>query len=158
MKFMMNGAVTCGTMDGANIEIVEYAGLENNYVFGATVEDISKLKKEGYEPLKYLADPKHGKAVKTLIDGTFEDGGTGSFKELYDSLTVGASWHKADNYFVLYDLESYVNALLKINGDYKDKNSFAEKQLKNVANSAYFSSDRTIKEYADEIWEISDAF
>ncbi|MCX4287226.1 MAG: glycogen/starch/alpha-glucan phosphorylase, partial [Clostridia bacterium] len=96
--------------------------------------------------------------VKTLIDGTFEDGGTGSFKELYDSLTVGASWHKADNYFVLYDLESYVNALLKINGDYKDKNSFAEKQLKNVANSAYFSSDRTIKEYADEIWEISDAF
>lgn len=154
MKFMMNGAVTCGTMDGANIEIVEYAGIENNYIFGATVDDIAKLKKEGYKPLDYLANPEHCKAVKTLIDGTFSDGGKDSFKELYDSLTVGASWHEPDNYFILYDLGSYVNALLKINADYKDKRPFAVKQLKNTANSAYFSSDRTIKEYADEIWEI----
>lgn len=154
MKFMMNGAVTCGTMDGANIEIVEYAGIENNYIFGATVDDIAKLKKEGYKPLDYLANPEHCKAVKTLIDGTFRDDGKDSFKELYDSLTVGASWHEPDNYFILYDLGSYVNALLKINADYKDKRPFAVKQLKNTANSAYFSSDRTIKEYADEIWEI----
>lgn len=155
MKFMMNGAVTCGTMDGANIEIVEKAGVENNYIFGATVEDISKLKKEGYAPLNYLEDHGHAAAVKTLIDGTFSDNGTGCFRELYDSLTVGASWHSADNYFVLYDLESYVKALLKINRDYKDRKAFAIKQLENVANSAYFSSDRTIKEYAADVWDIN---
>ena len=154
MKFMMNGAVTCGTMDGANIEIVEKAGVENNYIFGATVEDIEKLKNEGYDPLKYLSNPEHKRAVETLTDGTFSDSETGCFKELYDSLTVGASWHKADNYFILYDLCSYVQSLLKINQDYKDGKAFAVKQLKNVSNSAYFSSDRTIKEYAANIWEI----
>lgn len=154
MKFMMNGAVTCGTMDGANIEIVEKAGVENNYIFGATVEDIEKLKNEGYDPLKYLSNPEHKRAVETLTDGTFSDSETGCFKELYDSLTVGASWHKADNYFIMYDLSSYVQSLLKINQDYKDGKAFAVKQLKNVTNSAYFSSDRTIKEYAANIWEI----
>lgn len=154
MKFMMNGAVTCGTMDGANIEIVEKAGFENNYIFGATVEDIEKLKREGYSPLNYLSKPEHRKAVETLTDGTFSDNGTGCFKDLYNSLTVEASWHGADNYFVLYDLESYVNALLTINRDYNDKKKFAIKQLKNTANSAYFSSDRTIKEYAEQIWKI----
>ncbi len=154
MKFMMNGSVTCGTMDGANIEIVENAGEENNYIFGATVEEIEKLKRDGYDPAEYLADPKHAKAVNSLVDGTFDDGGTGCFRELYESITVGASWHPADNYFVLYDLQSYVNALLKINADYKDKKAFALKQLENAAHSAYFSSDRTIKEYAEEIWKI----
>lgn len=154
MKFMMNGAVTCGTMDGANIEIVEKAGVENNYIFGATVEDIEKLKNESYNPLKYLLNPEHKRVVETLTDGTFSDSETGCFKELYDSLTVGASWHKADNYFILYDLGSYVQSLLKINQDYKDGKAFAVKQLKNVTNSAYFSSDRTIKEYAANIWEI----
>ena len=147
MKFMMNGAVTCGTMDGANIEIVERAGSENNYIFGATVEDIAKLKAEGYKPEKYL-EGLAKTAVDTLIDGTFSDGGTGSFKELYDSLL------NEDNYFVLYDLDAYFKTLVKICGDYEDKEIFAEKQLKNVANSAYFSSDRTIKEYAEEIWNI----
>ena len=155
MKFMMNGAVTCGTMDGANIEIVEKAGVENNYIFGATVEDIAKLKKDGYAPLNYFEDPGHAAAVKTLIDGTFSDNGTGCFRDLYDSLTVGADWHGADNYYVLYDLKSYVQALLKINRDYKDRKLFAIKQLKNVANSAYFSSDRTIKEYAADVWNIN---
>ncbi|MCD8373212.1 MAG: glycogen/starch/alpha-glucan family phosphorylase [Clostridia bacterium] len=152
MKFMMNGAVTCGTMDGANIEIVERAGEENNYIFGARVEEIEKLNKEGYEPVKLLEDPAIKAAVNSLIDGTFTDGGTGGFKDLYDSLTIGASWHKPDNYFVLTDLQPYVQTLLKINSDYKGSNSFAVKQLKNIANSAYFSSDRTIKEYADDIW------
>ena len=92
--------------------------------------------------------------MQSLIDGTFSDGGTGGFEELYNSLIKGASWHKPDNYFVLYDLESFVAALLKINRDYCDKASFARKQLLNTANSAYFSSDRTIKEYAEEIWDI----
>lgn len=151
MKFMFNGAVTCGTMDGANIEIVEKAGKENNYIFGALVEEIERIK-GGYNPEEYL--PAHKKAVEALIDGTFSDGGTGGFKELYDSLIKGASWHAPDNYFVLYDLKGYTQTLLKINKDYSDKTAFAVKQLKNVANAAYFSSDRTIKEYARDIWEI----
>lgn len=155
MKFMMNGAVTCGTMDGANIEIVELAGKENNYIFGAEIDEIERLKQEGYEPLKLLKNNKlHNYVVKTLIDGTFSDDGTGCFKDLHDALTIGASWHIADHYFVLHDLQSNVEALLKINSDYKDEKSFAMKQLKNVANSAYFSSDRTIAEYAVEVWKI----
>lgn len=152
MKFMMNGAVTCGTMDGANIEIVELAGRENNYIFGAEVDEIECLKKDGYDPNTYIK--LHKKAVESLIDGTFNDDGTGYFKELYDSLTIGASWHNPDNYFVLYDLKDYVKVLLKINGDYKNNYDFSVKQLKNSANSAYFSSDRTIKEYAKDIWGI----
>ena len=152
MKFMMNGAVTCGTMDGANIEIVELAGRENNYIFGAEVDEIECLKKDGYDPNTYIK--LHKKAVESLIDGTFNDDGTGYFKELYDSLTIGANWHNPDNYFVLYDLKDYVNVLLKINGDYKNNYDFSVKQLKNSANSAYFSSDRTIKEYAKDIWGI----
>ncbi|MDE5667363.1 MAG: glycogen/starch/alpha-glucan family phosphorylase [Clostridia bacterium] len=155
MKFMMNGAVTCGTMDGANIEIVELAGLENNYIFGEEVDGIERLKKVGYDPCELLKpNSLHSFAASTLVDGTFSDGGSGDFKELYDALTVGASWHKPDNYFVLHDLQSYVDALIKINTDYRDKKAFAVKQLKNIANSAHFSSDRTIKEYAADIWEI----
>lgn len=151
MKFMMNGAVTCGTMDGANIEIVERAGKENNYIFGATVDVIAKLKEEGYKPIKYIADINHKKAVESLIDGTFSDGGSGEFRELYDSLL---NIDNPDNYFVLYDLDSYVQTLIKICGDYTDKKAFATKQLMNIANSAYFSSDRTIREYAKYIWKI----
>ncbi len=155
MKFMMNGAVTCGTMDGANIEIVELSGRENNYIFGAEVDEIERLKEEGYNPLELLkTNELHRYAVSALIDGTFTDGGTGCFKELYEALTVGATWHKPDHYFVLHDLQSYVAALLKINADYTQRKAFAVKQLKNTANSAYFSSDRTIKEYSDCIWKI----
>lgn len=150
MKFMMNGAVTCGTMDGANIEIVELAGRENNYIFGATVEDLAKVKEKGYAPEDYLKG-NNKKAVETLIDGTFDDNKSGVFKELYDSLI---NYGEPDRYFVLLDLESYVQTLLKINSDYKDKKNFAIRQLNNVANSAYFSSDRTIKEYSKEIWLI----
>ncbi len=154
MKFMMNGAVTCGTMDGANIEIVERAGKENNYIFGATVTELSRLKSEGYNPMNYCSEEEHRKALESLIDGSFSDGGSGEFKALYDSLTIGASWHEPDNYFVLYDLDSYVKTLIKVCQDYSDRKTFAKKQLTNVANSAYFSSDRTIKEYAKSIWEI----
>ena len=155
MKFMMNGAVTVGTMDGANIEIAEQAGKENNYIFGATVEELAGLR-ETYDPNKILENNAAIKrVVSTLIDGTFDDGGTGAFRALYDSLTVGASWHKPDNYFVLYDLEAYVAALLTVNRDYAGhRTSFLRKQLNNTAHSAYFSSDRTIAEYAADVWNI----
>lgn len=152
MKFMMNGAATCGTLDGANIEIVDYAGDGNNYIFGATAEEIKSLSSGGYSPQKiYDEDEELHAVVDTLIDGTFDDCGTGDFADLYDSLLKG---ERPDYYFVLYDLNSYVETLLTINEDYKNRVEFAKKQLSNTANSAYFSSDRTIKEYARDIWKI----
>lgn len=152
MKFMMNGAVTCGTLDGANIEIVDYAGEGNNYIFGATADEIKSLSSGGYSPQKfYDEDEELHAVVDTLIDGTFNDCGTGDFADLYDSLLKG---ERPDYYFVLYDLNSYIETLLTINEDYKNRVEFAKKQLSNTANSAYFSSDRTIKEYARDIWKI----
>ena len=154
MKFMLNGAVTLGTFDGANVEIVERAGLENNYIFGAKVEDIEKLK-GSYSPKKiYKSNPVIKKVLDTLIDGTFSDDGTGMFQELYDSILEGASWHKPDHYYILLDLPGYIEAKLKVNKDYHDREEFARKCLVNISNSGYFSSDRTIKEYARDIWKI----
>lgn len=152
MKLMMNGAVTVGTMDGANIEIVERAGTDNNYIFGATVEEITELQKN-YDPnLIAEESPDIKKVTDTLIDGTFSDGGSGDFEELHSALFKGASWHKPDHYFVLHDLESYVATLLKVNKDYKDTELFASKQIHNAINSIFFSSDRSIKDYAKNIW------
>lgn len=152
MKFMLNGAVTLGTYDGANVEIVEQAGSENNYIFGARVEDIEKIK-DTYDPIKlYNGNPKIKKVLDTLIDGTFDDGGTGMFKDLYDSLLIGASWHKADHYYILLDFISYCEAKLKVNKDYSDRESFRRKGFINTANAGKFSSDRTISDYAIQIW------
>lgn len=154
MKFMMNGAVTCGTMDGANIEIVEQAGRENNYIFGAEVDEIDALRRGGYDPNAILAkDGAARRAVGTLIDGTFDDGGRGYFKELYASLTVGASWHKPDHYFIMRDLPDYVEKLLLINRE-AGTHEFTQKQFANAVSSAYFSSDRSIREYSEKIWEL----
>lgn len=159
MKFMLNGAVTLGTYDGANIEIAECAGEENEYIFGARVEDIEKLKAEGYDPKKlYDANPEIKRVVDTLIDGTFDDDGAqgeGSFKELHDSLLKDSSWQKADNYFLIYDLPLYVDAKIKANADYADRKAFGMKCLMNIANAGKFSSDRAIVEYAKEIWHVS---
>lgn len=154
MKFMLNGAVTLGTYDGANIEIVQCAGEENNYIFGARVEEIQKLEKN-YNPMEYLErDDRLKRAVNTLIDGTFDDGGSGMFQELFQSLTEGASWHKADHYFLFHDFSSYCEARLKINHDYRDEIAFSRKCLKNIAGAGFFSSDRTICQYAQDIWNL----
>lgn len=154
MKFMMNGAVTCGTMDGANIEIVEQAGRENNYIFGAEVDEIDALRRGGYDPNEYMSrDAAMKRAVCSLTDGTFDDGGKGYFRELFDSLTVGASWHKPDHYFIMRDLADYVEKILKINEDF-GTHEFTKKQFVNAASAAYFSSDRSIREYAQNIWEL----
>ncbi|MEE0844319.1 MAG: glycogen/starch/alpha-glucan phosphorylase [Ruminococcus sp.] len=159
MKFMLNGAVTLGTWDGANIEIAECAGEENEYIFGARVEDIEKLKAEGYNPRAiYEANPETKRVIDTLIDGTFDDDGAqgeGSFKELHDALLIGTSWQVADHYFLLYDLPLYVDAKIKANSDYADRKEFGKKCLLNVANAGKFSSDRSILEYAKEIWHTS---
>ena len=159
MKFMLNGAVTLGTWDGANIEIAECAGEENEYIFGARVEDIEKLKAEGYNPRAiYEANPETKRVIDTLIDGTFDDDGAqgeGSFKELHDALLIGTSWQVADHYFLIYDLPLYVDAKIKANSDYADRKEFGKKCLLNVANAGKFSSDRSILEYAKEIWHTS---
>ena len=129
MKFMLNGAVTLGTWDGANIEIAECAGEENEYIFGARVEDIEKLKAEGYNPRAiYEANPETKRVIDTLIDGTFDDDGAqgeGSFKELHDALLIGTSWQVADHYFLIYDLPLYVDAKIKANSDYATERNSA---------------------------------
>lgn len=154
MKFMLNGAVTLGTLDGANIEIVEKAGKQNNYIFGATVDEIEQIKNE-YDPVKlYRENPRIRRVVDTLVDGTFDDGDTGMFQELYQALLKGASWHKPDHYYLLLDFLPYCETRLAANRDYKDRESFAKKCLLNAANAGDFSSDRTIRQYAQEIWNV----
>ncbi|MBO5162837.1 MAG: glycogen/starch/alpha-glucan phosphorylase [Ruminococcus sp.] len=155
MKLMLNGAVTLGTYDGANIEIVQEAGEENNYIFGARVEELEKIVPE-YDSRKVFAEDSSIKAVvSSLIDGTVSDGGTGDFRELYTSLLDGASWHAPDHYYLLGDLKSCVEAKLNCNSDYRsDRLAFAKKQWLNMCNAGKFSSDRTIADYAENIWNI----
>ena len=153
MKLMLGGAVTLGTFDGANIEIVEQAGRENNYIFGATVEEINAMK-GSYRPRDiYEKDGMIHRVLDTLVDGTFPDE-DGKLRELYTALLDGASWHAPDHYFLLHDFRSYLDAKLQANRDYRDRLSFARKCLMNVASAGTFSSDRTIKQYAEEIWRV----
>ena len=153
MKLMLNGAVTLGTFDGANVEIVEQAGRENNYIFGATVDEIAAMK-DTYDPRAiYKADKLLARALDSLVDGTFADE-DGALKELVSSLLLGASWHKPDHYYVLHDFKSYMEAKLAANRDYQDGLGFARKCLYNVASAGKFSSDRTIRQYAEEIWRV----
>ena len=152
MKFMLNGAVTLGTYDGANVEIVAEAGEDNNYIFGARVEEIEQIK-HTYSARKYYEEnPRIKRVVDTLIDGTFDDGDTGMFQELYTSLLDGATWHQPDHYYILLDLLPYIEAKLRVNEDYKDMLKFRRKCFINTCNAGKFSSDRTIKDYTTEIW------
>jgi len=152
MKFMLNGAVTLGTLDGANVEIVEKAGKENNEIFGATVGELDAIRTTYQARELYNRDGRIRRAVDTLVNGTVEtDEGQ---HELYTSLLDGASWHRADNYFVLYDFESYRDARLRANREYQDRLAFGRKCLMNTASAGKFSSDRTIREYARDIWHI----
>jgi starch phosphorylase len=155
MKFMLNGAVTLGTYDGANVEIVEEAGWENEYIFGCRVEDIEKIRPT-YKPKEkiYYTNERVKRVINTLVDGTFNDGDTGMFGELFNSLINGASWHKPDNYFLLADFESYVNMKLKAIYDYRQRENFSKKCWMNIASAGRFSSDRTVTEYAEELWKL----
>ncbi len=153
MKLMLNGAVTLGTFDGANIEIVEQAGRENNYIFGATVEELNAIR-DTYDPKAiYKKNPLLRQTLDALVDGTFPDE-DGMLKELYTALLEGASWHKPDHYFVLHDFDAYLQAKLQANADYQDIRAFSRKCLMNVAGAGKFSSDRTIAQYAKEIWKV----
>ena len=152
MKLMLNGAVTLGTLDGANVEIVKEAGMDNNYIFGKTVPEINACKDSYYARGIYDSNSRLHRAIDTLVDGTVpcDDGQ----RELYHALLDGTSWHKADHYFLLLDYESYMDAKLKANKDYADRLAFGRKCLMNVASGGKFSSDRTIRQYAEEIWHI----
>jgi len=152
MKLMLNGAVTLGTMDGANVEIVKEAGQENNYIFGATVEQINSSKASYNPRWIYDHDQRLHRAVDTLVDGTVPTDDTQ--KELYHALLDGTNWHQADHYFLLMDYASYMEAKLRANRDYADRIAFGRKCMLNVASGAKFSSDRTIRQYAEEIWHV----
>ena len=152
MKLMLNGAVTLGTLDGANVEIVKEAGMENNYIFGATVEQINSSR-DSYNPRWiYEHNDRLHRAIDTLVDGTVPT--DDAQRDLYHALLDGTAWHRADHYFLLMDYESYMDAKLRANRDYADRLNFGRKCLLNVASGAKFSSDRTIRQYADEIWHI----
>ena len=152
MKLMLNGAVTLGTLDGANVEIAQEAGRENEYIFGHTVQEINAAKDSYYARGIYDTDGHLHRAIDTLVDGTVPT--DDAQRELYHALLDGASWHKADNYFVLLDYASYMDAKLRVNRDYADRLAFGRKCLENIASGSKFSSDRTIRQYADEIWHI----
>ncbi len=152
MKLMLNGAVTLGTLDGANVEIAQEAGIENEYIFGHTVEQINQAKDSYYARGIYDTNADLRRAINTLVDGTVptDDGQ----RELFHALLDGTGWHKADHYYLLLDYQSYLDAKLQANRDYADRMAFGRKCLMNVASAAKFSSDRTIRQYAEEIWHI----
>ncbi|MCQ2584418.1 MAG: glycogen/starch/alpha-glucan phosphorylase [Treponema sp.] len=155
MKFMLNGALTLGTMDGANIEIVEEAGSDNAYVFGLTSDEIIKMENEhSYNPQEYMSrNPALAKVLDQLVDGTY-DPTHQIFKELYDSLVYGVEGQRPDVYYLLADFESYVKAQERIAADYSDRKAWARKAIINIANAGKFSSDRTIEDYVRDIWKL----
>ncbi len=154
MKFMMNGALTLGTFDGANVEIVEAVGEKNVFVFGARVEHFPGIRSV-YDPKwQYHNVPGLQRAVDALTDGTLDDGGTGMFHELQASLLYGVNWQPADVYYVLGDFEDYRKVHDQAAVAYKDRLGWAAMCWRNICASGRFSSDRTIADYASEIWEI----
>ena len=156
MKFMLNGALTLGTMDGANVEIVEEAGLENEFIFGLSAAEVEEFQRNGqYNPFDdYNKVEGLKKVVDQLGDGTFDDDHKGIFRELQTSLLYGVDGSRPDVYFLLRDFDSYREAQTRIDNAYKNKKDWARKALINIANAGKFSSDRTIAEYAKEIWNI----
>ena len=152
MKLMLNGAVTLGTLDGANVEIAQEAGRENEYIFGHTVDEINAAKPTYHSRGIYDSNADLRRAIDTLVDGTVPT--DDAQQELFHSLLDGASWHQADHYFLLLDYASYLDTKLQANRDYADRIAFGRKCLMNVASAAKFSSDRTIRQYAEEIWHI----
>ncbi len=152
MKLMLNGAVTLGTLDGANVEIAQEAGRENEYIFGHTVDEINAAKPTYHARDIYDSNADLRRAINTLVDGTVPT--DDAQKELFHSLLDGTDWHQADHYFLLLDYASYLGTKLQANRDYADRIAFGRKCLMNVASAAKFSSDRTIRQYAEEIWHI----
>ena len=150
MKFMLNGALTLGTMDGANVEIVEEVGIENAFIFGLSAEEVMKYEREGgYNPMDIYNNNQAVRTVLTqLINGFYSPDDPERFRELYDALT------KEDVYFILKDFDSYAEAHRKVDAAYRDEAAWARSAMLNTACAGKFSSDRTILEYVDDIWKL----
>ena len=155
MKFMLNGAPTLGTMDGANVEIVEEVGAENAFIFGLSSDEVINYENNGgYDPnVIYNTDEEIRQVLMQLINGTFSSD-TELFRDLYDSLLNTKNTDRADRYFILADFRSYADAQKRVEAAYKDEKGWAKKALLNTACSGKFTSDRTIQEYVDDIWHL----
>ncbi len=154
MKFMMNGALTIGTYDGANIEIANTVGNENCFIFGQKVEDFHASRNYYNPQWQYNNIPGLKRCVDTLVDGTLSDDGTGMFQDLYNGLLYGSNWQPADPFYVLGDFDDYRNCRARTDRQYRNRLDWARKCWVNIVRSGFFSSDRTIREYAGEIWHI----
>ncbi|MDU1419286.1 MAG: glycogen/starch/alpha-glucan phosphorylase, partial [Cutibacterium avidum] len=156
MKFMMNGALTLGTLDGANVEILDAVGDENAYIFGATEKQLPSLKR-GYDPRwQYENVPGLKRVVDALTDGTLDDNGSGWFHDLRQSL-MEPGWKGPDVYYVLGDFESYRTVKDAMAADHADARGWARKAWVNITQSGRFSSDRTIRDYAEQVWKLDPA-
>ena len=155
MKFMLNGAPTLGTMDGANVEIVEEVGTENAFIFGLSSDEVINYENNGgYDPnVIYNTDEEIRQVLMQLINGTFSND-TELFRDLYDSLLNTKNTDRADRYFILADFRSYADAQKRVEAAYRDEKGWAKKALLNTACSGKFTSDRTIQEYVDDIWHL----
>ena len=156
MKFMLNGALTIGTMDGANVEIVEEVGEENAFIFGLSSDEVINYENNGgYHPTEiFNNDPDVRKVLMQLINGFYMPNDPEMFRDLYNSLLNTQSTSKADTYFILKDFKAYAEAQKRVESAYRDEKGWAKSAMINVAHSGKFTSDRTIQEYVDEIWHL----
>ena len=156
MKFMLNGAVTLGTMDGANVEIVEEVGAENAVIFGMSSDEVINYEKNGgYDPMEiFNNDMEIRRVLMQLINGYYAPNDPEMFRDIYNSLLNTYSSDRADTYFILKDFRAYHEAQMKMEEFYRDEKRWAKAAILNVANSGKFSSDRTIQEYVDDIWKL----
>ena len=156
MKFMMNGAPTLGTMDGANVEIVDEVGIDNAFIFGLSADEVINYEQNGgYNPYDiYNNDPDIRRVVDQLVDGTYANGDKEMYRDLYNSLLNNQGGARADMYFILKDFRSYADAQARAMEAYKDTEKWAKMALKNTACCGKFSADRTIQEYVDDIWHL----
>jgi glycogen phosphorylase len=150
MKFALNGALTIGTMDGANIEIAEEVGADNIFIFGLLAHEVTALQQRGYNPWEYyLQNPELKRVLDEINEGRFSPGDRGLFQPIYNSLL-----HGGDRYLLLADYASYVACQERVARTYRDPAAWTKRSILNVARMGKFSSDRTIQQYANEIWEV----
>ena len=156
MKFMLNGAVTLGTMDGANVEIVEEVGEENAFIFGMSAEEVIALENQGgYDPSQlFNTDQDIRHVLMQLINGEYSPNDPERFRELYNALLVDGGYNRPDPYFILKDFRSYAESQKRVEAAYRDEKGWARMAMLNVAHAGKFTSDRTIQEYVDDIWKL----
>jgi starch phosphorylase len=148
MKFMLNGALTIGTLDGANVEMREEAGAENFFLFGLTVKEVERIKRDGYDPSAYAdRNPELAAALESIGNGTFSRGDTEVFRPLVDNL-------RSDPYLVLADYASYIECQERVSAAWQNPVAWSRMSILNTARSGKFSSDRAIAQYCDEIWNV----